>query len=176
MRRALVVMLVSMSAPALAQVPAGAGGTAADADKGDFAPPSTGCGNVECEIAAVCATADPGIAARMCEDTVRKSHAIRLAAYEKRRAAIRDAPLNPHRPGRSIHLQAKQPAPWTGQLVEDTEHSRREFNNELTAGELAALKRDRGSKIVSVPALVAIILGSVAVGVGGTVAVYELTR
>jgi hypothetical protein len=46
----------------------------------DWAPPSTGCGNVECEIAAACATADPGFAAEMCAGTVRRSYEIRNRA------------------------------------------------------------------------------------------------
>lgn len=87
-----------------------------------------------------------------------------------------DRPLNPHAPGRSVRLVAKEPAPFNGRLIEDSEHARREWMNERTAGELEALKRDKGSRIVSVPALVAIIAGSLALGCGATVAVYELAR
>lgn len=52
-----------------------------------------------------------------------------------------DAPtLNPHAPGRSLHFVAGEITPFAGQLIEDTEHARREWDNERTAGELAKLK------------------------------------
>ncbi len=85
-----------------------------------------------------------------------------------------DAPVNPFPQGRSLHLSQSDLAPFAGQLIEDTEHSRREWNDERKAGELAELKKHEGQALVSVPVLVALIAGSVAVGVavgvGATIA------
>lgn len=87
-----------------------------------------------------------------------------------------DAPTNPFPPGRSLHLEQSDLAPFAGQLVEDTEHARREFNNERTAGELAKLKEDQGKKLVSLPVLVAIIASSLAVGVSVGIGVTLATK
>jgi hypothetical protein len=60
-----------------------------------------------------------------------------------------DAPLNPHLPGRSLHLTAGEMVPFDGQLVSDSEHARREWNSERTAGELEALKRGNTIMLVA---------------------------
>lgn len=87
-----------------------------------------------------------------------------------------DAPLNPFPKGQSTHLNAGEVAPFTGQLIEDKEHSRREWANEKTAGELASLKEEKGKKFISVPVFIAVIAGSVALGCALTVTGYELAK
>lgn len=159
--RMLAVVIVLVATGAGAQVPAGVGGTAADADKGDFAPPSTGCGNVDCEIAAACASANPGFAAQMCADTVRASNAIRLAA-------LKPAPLPPDAPlvinpdgsmpkGRAVMIAAGVPTPFAGVLVDAQEHTRRERINERNAAELLDLKDPSN---VTLPRYQLVLIGS----------------
>jgi len=89
-----------------------------------------------------------------------------------------DAPLkvNPFPPGQSAHLNAGEVAPFTGQLIEDKEHARREFNNEQTAGELSSLKEEKGKKFISVPVFIAVIAGAAALGAALTVTGYELAK
>jgi hypothetical protein len=85
-----------------------------------------------------------------------------------------DAPLAE---GRSIPVAAGELAPFAGQLIEPSEMVRRERINERNAAELAKLKADKGAAIVSAPVLVAIVLGTLAVGVGlGMAAGYAAAR
>ena len=69
-----------------------------------------------------------------------------------------DAPLNPHPPGRSLHFAAGEIVPYSAQCLEDTEHTRREFNNAQTARTLVALKRDNVS--LPTPAFIALLGGA----------------
>lgn len=175
MRTQTMLIAVLTSSLAFGQVPAGTGGTAADADKGDFAPPSTGCGNVGCEIAAACASADPGVAADMCDATVRSSHAIRLAAMGKPADAplVEPAPAvfppGDLPPGKSAKLATGQPAPFRGQLLDEQEQVRRARVNARNEAELADLKR--GNVTISVPVAIAIVAGVLVAGAAAGTAV-----
>lgn len=91
-------------------------------------------------------------------------------------AQAADAPVNPHPEGRSLHLEAGELVPFTGQLIQDTEHMRREWNNERTAGELARLKLEQGKRTVSVPVLVAIVAASLALGAAAGVGLAVATQ
>ena len=72
---------------------------------------------------------------------------------------------NPYREGRSLILSVGEAVPFGPALVlEETEAMRREWNAQRAIGELDALKQSKGDKLVSVPVLVAIIAGSLAVG------------
>lgn len=91
-------------------------------------------------------------------------------------ALSQDAPkLNPHNEGRSMILGIGETLPFGPSLcMESSEAQRREWNAQRAIGELDKLKESKGSPIVSVPVLVAIIAGSIAVGaavgVGATLA------
>lgn len=177
MRTQTMLIAVLTSSLAFGQVPAGTGGTAADADKGDFAPPSTGCGNVECEITAACASADPGVAADMCAATVRTSYAIRLAAMAK----PADVPLlepavfppGDLPPGKSVTLTEGQPAPFRGQLLDQQEQVRRARVSARNAAELADLKR--GNVTLSVPVAIAIVAGCIVAGAAAGFGIAKAT-
>lgn len=76
-----------------------------------------------------------------------------------------DAPKNPYPEGRSLILPAHEAVPFGPALcLEETEAKRREWAAQRDLGELEQLKKDKGSAIVSVPVLVAIIVGSLAIG------------
>lgn len=72
-------------------------------------------------------------------------------------------------PGRSVKLKAGEPAPFSGQLLDDQEQVRRSRVGARDAGELADLKK--GNTIISTPALVAIIAGAVVAGAAAATAI-----
>jgi hypothetical protein len=80
----------------------------------------------------------------------------------------------PFAEGRSVVVQEHEAVPFGPALcLEETEAKRREWIAQRDLGELERLRQEQGKKFVSVPVLVAIIAGSVAVGaaVGAGVAV-----
>lgn len=85
-------------------------------------------------------------------------------------APVRTEP-NPHAPGRTLHLQQTDFAPFDGWLIADSEHARREWSNERVAGELASLETHDGGKILSLPVLLGVVAGTFAAAFGLGVAV-----
>jgi len=83
----------------------------------------------------------------------------------------------PFAEGRSMILPAGEVVPFAGLCLEGTEAKRREWIAQRDAGELARLKESSGSAVVSVPVLVALVAGGlalgVAVGAGLTVAAQQ---
>lgn len=178
--KTLSLITLLCSSFALGQVPAGMGGTPSDAARGDFAPPSTGCGNADCEVAAACASADPGVAANMCAATVRTSNALRLAALRSDAPVVETEPAvpvvfpaGPLAPGRSTKVKAGELAPYAGQLLDDQELVRRARVSASNAAELADLKR--GNVTVSTPAFVAIVAGAIVAGAAATFGIVKAT-
>ncbi len=153
----------------------------------DLAPPSTGCGNVECEVAAACATADPGFAVELCATTVRKSQALRAARSAVVQPTVKpdvvltvvpppaDAPLvtlpdGSLAKGLSVKVSSGAVAPFAGYLIDPQEHTRRERINTRNAAELADYKSP-GNATLTKGQLIAIVGGAAVAGIvaGGAV-------
>lgn len=73
-----------------------------------------------------------------------------------------DAPMR-DLPGRSVHLDAGQPAPFAGRLLSDDEHTKSEA---AAADDFAFRKKatSGGNSVWSPYAIVAVVAGSLAVG------------
>lgn len=65
-------------------------------------------------------------------------------------------------PGQSVELKKGEPAPYSGQLLDDQELVRRSRVKERALGELGDLKK--GNTILSTPVFVAIIAGAFVAG------------
>lgn len=76
--------------------------------------------------------------------------------------------------GRSSRLDAGQPAPYAGQLIDDQELVRRAKVNVRNEVELKTIKT--GTVIVTVPVFIAIVVGAVAAGAAVTAGVVLATK
>ncbi len=77
----------------------------------------------------------------------------------------------------SVHVDAGEVAPFTGQLIADAEHIRREQVNERNVGELLQLKESKGQAVLPKPALIAIVAGALVVGIAvGAGAAYAAKK
>ena len=77
-------------------------------------------------------------------------------------------------PGKSVHLEKGEPAPYPGWLPDAQEHIRREKINEKNAAKLKDY--ETGNVIISTPAFIGILLGVAAVFAGGAVAITKVTE
>lgn len=88
-----------------------------------------------------------------------------------------DAPtVNPFPEGRSAILPGGEVVPFDALCLEPTEAKRREWDAQKTAGELDKLKESKGAALVSVPVLVALLAGSLAVGAAAAAGVCVASK
>lgn len=83
------------------------------------------------------------------------------------------APDAPLAPGKSVSLQAGEPAPFRGQLLDEQEQVRRARVSARNAAELADLKK--GNVTMSVPVAIAIVAGCIVAGAAAGFGIAKAT-